>query len=149
MSEATRVLGDRVRFLVHFPRTRIPDLYRAADVFVLSSLKEMMPMALLEAMASGLPCLVHPHPVMQWMLGPGGRTVDMNEPGALASSLARLAGSEHERQELGRRARHHCQGHFARDRVVDDILRYYDFVIRDKQDITTDRESERGGCRPQ
>jgi 1,2-diacylglycerol 3-alpha-glucosyltransferase len=148
VSEATRILGDRVRFLLHFPRSRIPDLYRAADVFVLTSLKEMMPMALLEAMASGLPCLVHPHPVMQWMLGPGGRTVDMDEPGALASSLARLAGAARERQELGRRARHHCQGRFGRDRVLDDILRYYDFVVQDRRDISTDRESERVGSWP-
>jgi glycosyltransferase involved in cell wall biosynthesis len=149
VSEATRILGDRVRFLLHFPRSRIPDLYRAADAFVLTSLKEMMPMALLEAMASGLPCLVHPHPVMQWMLGPGGRTVDMAEPGALASSLARMAGPARERQELGRRARHHCQGRFGRDRVLDDILRYYDFVVQDRRDITTDRESERVGSRLQ
>jgi glycosyltransferase involved in cell wall biosynthesis len=146
--EATRVLGNRVRFLVRFPRTRIPDLYRAADVFVLTSLKEMMPMALLEAMASGLPCFVHPHPVMQWMLGPGGWTVDMNEPGALASSLARLAGSARERQELGRAARHHCQSRFGSDRVVDDIVRYYDFVLQTRPDVPIDHESEGEGCRP-
>src|SRR5262249_6637429 len=83
-------LGDRVRFLLRFPRPRMPDLYRAADVFALCSLKEMMPIALLEAEASGLPCVVHHHPVMTWMVGPGGQAIDMAPPGALADALRAL-----------------------------------------------------------
>src|SRR5207248_11560718 len=82
-----RRLGDRVRFLVRLPRERMPELYRIADVFTLCSLKEMMPIALLEATASGLPCIVNHHPVMQWMMGPGGLTIDMSRPGALAEAL--------------------------------------------------------------
>jgi glycosyltransferase involved in cell wall biosynthesis len=50
----------------------MPDLYRCMDVFVLTSLFEMMPIALLEALASGLPCLVNRHPVLEWMVGTGG-----------------------------------------------------------------------------
>ncbi|QJW98059.1 glycosyltransferase family 4 protein [Frigoriglobus tundricola] len=71
VAEGTRRLGDRVRFLVRFPRQRMPDLYRAADVFVLCSLFEMMPIALIEATASGLPCVVNGHPILEWMTGPG------------------------------------------------------------------------------
>ncbi|MGA2256494.1 MAG: glycosyltransferase family 4 protein, partial [Thermoguttaceae bacterium] len=49
VAQGRQLLGDRVRFLVRFPRGRMPELYRAADLFVLGSLKEMMPIALLEA----------------------------------------------------------------------------------------------------
>ena len=80
-------LGNRVRFLVRFPRHRMPQLYRTADAFVLGSLMEMMPIALLEASASGLPCLVHRHPLLEWMVGPGGVVADISAPGALAAQL--------------------------------------------------------------
>ena len=44
--------------LIHFPFTPdIAPIYRAADVFCLPSSNEGMPNALLEAMASGLPCV--------------------------------------------------------------------------------------------
>ena len=39
-------------------RNDIPDLLRSAKVFVLPSLFEGMPLAAIEAQASGLPCLV-------------------------------------------------------------------------------------------
>ena len=75
-----KLLGERVRFLVNFPRSRMPELYRAADIFVLCSLKEMMPIALLEATASGLPCLVNRHPVVHWMVGHGASRLTWLRP---------------------------------------------------------------------
>lgn len=69
---AETMMPGRHRILVDCSREQMPDLYRAMDVFVLSSLFEMMPIALLEAMASGLPCLVNRHPVLEWMIGAGG-----------------------------------------------------------------------------
>ena len=73
MTWGRELLGDRVRFLPNYPRERMPELYRAADLFVLCSLKEMMPIALLEATASGLPSLVNRHPVVEWMVGRAAR----------------------------------------------------------------------------
>jgi len=124
-----RQLGNRVRFLVRFPRERMPDLYRLADTFVLCSLREMMPIALLEATATGVPCVVHRHPIMEWMAGPGGRTIDMTTPGALAGELLRLSADPRARIHLGGLARAHCLEHFGRDSVVDKILEYYRFVF--------------------
>jgi glycosyltransferase involved in cell wall biosynthesis len=121
-------LGDRVRFLVRFPHSRMPELYRVADVFVLCSLKEMMPIALLEATASGLPCLVHNHPVVRWMIGEGGEAIDMAASGNLAASLHSLLDDADKRQRLGASARQHCLANFGCDEVLKRILAYYDFV---------------------
>jgi glycosyltransferase involved in cell wall biosynthesis len=129
IAEGQARLGERVRFLVRFPRSRMSELYRLADVFVLGSLKEMMPIALLEATASGLPCVVNAHPVMQWMIGPGGAAIDMSQPGALAAELERLASDPQLRQRLGLAAREHCQANFGKDKVVDQILDYYAQVM--------------------
>lgn len=125
----TESLGERVKFLVRFPRARMADLYRSADIFTIGSLKEMMPIALLEATATGLPCIVHQHPVMSWMIGPGGTAIDMGIPGELAGALCRLAQSPDHCRQLGQLARAHCREHFGRDRVVSDILAYYQSVI--------------------
>ena len=69
---AESLLPGRYKILTNCSRDQMPDLYRAMDVFVLASLFEMMPIALLEALASGLPCLVNQHPVLEWMVGAGG-----------------------------------------------------------------------------
>jgi glycosyltransferase involved in cell wall biosynthesis len=129
IAEGQRLLGERVRFLVRFPRSRIAELYRAADLFVLTSLKEMMPIALLEALASGLPCLVHEHPVMTWMTGPGGMPTDMQVPGELAGRLAALAKDPAQRLALGQAAREQCVAQFGVDAVVNQILHYYGQVL--------------------
>jgi glycosyltransferase involved in cell wall biosynthesis len=133
-----RTLGDRVRFLANFPLDRMPDLYRAVDLFVLCSLKEMLGTVLLEASASEVPCLVHRHPSMQWVIGPGGRALDMTRQGAAASAIVELAGDADQRRDLGRRARQHCIETFGRERIVDQYLDYY-------RDVTA--SDARGGGR--
>ena len=66
---AESLIPGRYRIMTNCARAQMPDLLRAMDVFVLTSLFEMMPIALLEALATGLPCLVNCHPVLEWMIG--------------------------------------------------------------------------------
>src|SRR5262249_19143298 len=108
--------------------SRMPLLYRAADVFVLGSLFEMLGIVLLEAAATGLPCLVHRHPILEWVIGPGGQAIDMAAPGELATALAGLCDEAGARAALGQAARDHCRVNFGRDAVVDRIVAYYRFV---------------------
>jgi len=129
VAQGHRLLGDRLRTLVAFPRERMPDLYRSADVFVLTSLREMMGIALIEALATGLPCVVNKHPILDWIVGPCGETIAMSEPGALAHSLHSWLVNMPRRRERGALAREHCLEHFSRDKVVDQILQYYRFVL--------------------
>lgn len=123
------MLGDRVRFLVRFPRGRMPELYRLADAFVLCSLKEMLGIVLLEAMASGVPCLVNRHPVLEWVIGSGGDAIDMAARGALAQAMDGLLRQADRRRALGELARRYSVENFGRDRVLDRILDYYQFVL--------------------
>jgi glycosyltransferase involved in cell wall biosynthesis len=128
IAEGRRLLGDRVRFLVQFPRERMPELYRNADLFVLPSLKEMMPIAVLEAMASGLPCVVNDDPVLRWMVGDGGRCIDAASPGALCGALGALVDDAAERRRIGNAARRRCVEEFGEEAVVGRILGHYDEV---------------------
>jgi len=139
-----RSLGDRVRFLIQFPRSRMPELYRLADVFVLCSLQEMGPIALLEATASGLPCVIHKYPNMIWEAGPGGEVIDMTVPGELASTLDRLLNSPEHRQRLGHLGRRYCEEIFSQSRVLGQILAYYDYVASYKPNSVASSENAEG-----
>jgi 1,2-diacylglycerol 3-alpha-glucosyltransferase len=124
-----RLLGDRLRTLVAFPRERMPELYRAADLFALTSLFEMMGIALIEASATGLPCVVNKHPVLEWIIGAGGETINMSQPGALARCLHSWLVNARRRRERGALGRQHCVENFSRDTVVDQIVDYYRLVL--------------------
>lgn len=128
IAEGTALLGDRVKFLVRYPRQKIADLYRAADVFVLASLFEMMPIALIEAQASGLPCLVHEHPNLKWAIGAGGEAVNLAVEQTLANRLQELLASSDRRQSLAEFARRHCLDEFSEEVVVSQILAAYDRI---------------------
>lgn len=48
-------VGENIFFIGYFPDEKLPMLYQAADIFVLPSIYENLPFALLEAMATALP----------------------------------------------------------------------------------------------
>jgi glycosyltransferase involved in cell wall biosynthesis len=119
----------------------MPDLYRAADVFVLCSLKEMLGTVLLEASATAVPCLVHQHPSMRWVIGAGGIVLDMSAKGALAAAMQQLLRDGDQRRELGAKARQQCLSTFGRDRIVGEYLDYYGYVFRHDRPGTQARDA--------
>ena len=70
-----------------FPRSRMPDLYRIADVFLHMSQDEPSANAYLEAMSTGLPVVAHDWEVVRWTLGGQGIVVDTNDMDAVAAAL--------------------------------------------------------------
>jgi glycosyltransferase involved in cell wall biosynthesis len=91
----------RVRFLGF--RTDVPDLLAAADFFVLSSLQEGLPLAVLEAMAHSLPVIATPVGGVPEVLTDGahGFLVPTRASDLLAAAIGRLAADPELRQALG------------------------------------------------
>ena len=110
-------MGNQVRFLEGVGRDKIADLYRAADVFALASRHEMMPIAVLEALASGLPVACNDTPTLRWMVGAAGELNDIAAGGNLAAQLENLARPA-KRAALAAEARSHAQANFSTGAVV-------------------------------
>ena len=98
-------LGDVVQFLGYVPWQEMPELYAAVDLFVLPSYNEGMSVALLEAMASGLPAIVTPTGGTEELMDGNGLVVPWADTAALTSALARLLSSPETRATMGRRSR--------------------------------------------
>jgi glycosyltransferase involved in cell wall biosynthesis len=81
------LLGDDGHSFRSVPSAEVPLLLRASDAFVLASLAEGLPRALVEAMAHGLLCLAHDYPIAHYALGGHGRLADFTQRGALAGLL--------------------------------------------------------------
>ena len=124
-----RLLGDQARFLVDVPRSKMPSLYRTADVFALTSLNEMLGIAVLEAAACALPILCHHTPVLKWVAGPGGLPADLSQPGVLAGLLTRLENDSALRQRLSQAARSYAEENFSEPVVIRQILAMYEQVM--------------------
>jgi glycosyltransferase involved in cell wall biosynthesis len=95
-SLARELLGEEGHSVRSVPRREVDSLLDASDVFVLPSLAEGLPRALIEAMAHGLPCLAHDYSVADYALGGHGNLADFTQPGALAGLLEARANANHD-----------------------------------------------------
>jgi glycosyltransferase involved in cell wall biosynthesis len=102
----------------------VPQLLKQFDVFVLSSRSEGFPLALIEALASGLPCIATAVGGVPEMLGQtGGFVVPSESPESLASAMQAMLPLER------RRAFHttgpHLAQHYSYEACADQFARIY------------------------
>jgi glycosyltransferase involved in cell wall biosynthesis/GT2 family glycosyltransferase len=93
----------------------------AADVFVLPSRQEGLPVAPLEAMTAGLPVVAADAPGVRAVLGDGdtagGTVVACDDPHALATELGRLLDDPELRERIGARAERRARDAFSLDAI--------------------------------
>jgi glycosyltransferase involved in cell wall biosynthesis len=127
MQAKARELGiaHALRFLGN--RADIPELLAAADVFVMPSLWEGLPMALLEAMSMELPVVVTEVEGVEDMIEPGknGLMVPVKDVDGIAASIVRLLDDPAERARLGQAARKLLESEFTVDRMCADYERLF------------------------
>lgn len=107
------------------PREELRESFRDADMFVLSSRSEGMPLVLMEAMASGLPCVATDVGSVALL---GGSVVDLVEPedaGALSEAMISLGSNPCLREKLGVQGRRQAQQFSSSD-----TMRKYEEVLQ-------------------
>ena len=122
-------LGDRLIFTgaTH----RVQDYLRAADVFVLPSKREGLPVALLEAMACGLPSVASRLPGSTDTIitdKENGLLVTPGDADALGEALAVVLHDPARAAALGRAARETIERRFANADIADQWLEAYDLL---------------------
>jgi glycosyltransferase involved in cell wall biosynthesis len=122
------ILQDSLLILESVDRDRLATLYQSADIFALASIHEMMPIALLEALASGLPATCNDTPTLRWMVGPAGHPEDIANPGGLVRQWSRLL-DPGVRLDLSRNARAYVEATFSESKVLEQINAMYRAVL--------------------
>lgn len=112
-------VAERVRFVESVPS--VAPYLALADLFVFPSRLEGLPVALLEAMCAGLPCLASDIPPHVEVVEDGvtGRLFPRDDVGALQAAMERLHADPEERARLGAAARAYGERRFAIRTIVD------------------------------
>jgi glycosyltransferase involved in cell wall biosynthesis len=118
-------LGGRVH-LIGF-RSDIAAILAAADIFVLPSLSEGLPLALLEAMFAGCPIVATDVGEVRVALahGSAGVVVEPGNSRALAAACDGLLRNPQDARQLGRRAAAHARDHYDLSRMVNRYVSLY------------------------
>jgi glycosyltransferase involved in cell wall biosynthesis len=124
-----RMPGDAIRWLG--AQDQVAPYYQAADLFVLPSVAEGLSVALLEAMACGLPPVVTAvggapevvaHGESGWLLPP-------DDPQALRAAILALFENHALRSAMGCQARRRIVETYSLDRIADQLCSLYHTVL--------------------
>jgi glycosyltransferase involved in cell wall biosynthesis len=127
-------VAQRCLFLGH--RSDVPELLAAADLFVLPSLYEGLPVSVLEAMAAR-------RPVVATAIGgtdeaitheAGGLLVPPRDVAALASAIRRVRADPALADRLAAAGRERVEREFSSEVMTREVMRIYDEVMREAGD---------------
>ena len=122
--------GVEVRLLGSLAPERLGELQRGADLYALVSRAEGLPNALLEGMATGLPCVATDIPGSADVLADGGGLlVPLDDDVRLAALFDELAADAHERSRLGREARKLVEERYSFERIAERYRALYDRLL--------------------
>ncbi|MBD3251563.1 glycosyltransferase [Candidatus Uhrbacteria bacterium] len=102
---------------LHGKRSDATQLLQAADLFVLPSVKEGMPWALLEAMAASRACIATDVGANRWMLKEAGWIVPPEQQTQLANAIMEALSDPEHAAQLARNARKAIEQRFTADQM--------------------------------
>ena len=134
--EVTKLVGIKnleKKIVLHGPQygEAKNEFLRTADIFVLPSYAEGLPISLLEAMANGLPVVVTPVGGIPAVITDHreGLIVNVGQVEEMVDALNTLIGDRHLRQKMGTAARKRCEEKFGIEATVGKLLTIYSKVF--------------------
>jgi glycosyltransferase involved in cell wall biosynthesis len=127
LRELARPRGRQVRFWgwLESGSAQLKELYETSSAFLLPSEAENCPIALLEAMAAGLPIITTQGTGCEEVVGDAALLVPPSDPGAIRSALQRLLPDAALRRRLGEAGRQRLEAHFSWTHVTQQYLAAY------------------------
>tara|TARA_B100001971_G_scaffold160171_1_gene150093 strand:+ start:14 stop:385 length:372 start_codon:yes stop_codon:yes gene_type:complete len=111
---------------------KIEEYYQSVDLFVLSSKREGLPNALLEAMACGLPVIVSKlKGIVDWLVEDGINGI-LAEPGIrdnLGKAILQVLKDYNQAESLGFEARETTIDRFSINKVAEDYFQLYGKLV--------------------
>lgn len=134
-------LDGLVHIVHHIPYEKIPEVYRSADIFVLSSIVEIFGVSALEAMSTGLPIIVTNVGGLPDLVehGYNGYLVEQENPESLARTLDKLL-DRNEIDRMGKNAREKALKEFSWTKVASDHAEIFHAAME-----TCNVRNEKGG----
>lgn len=134
-------VGDRVQFLGR--REDVPALLAACDVFALPSLYEGSSLAVLEAMAAGIPVVSSAIGGTEELIDDGrsGLLVPPGDAPALAAALRRLLGDADLRRDLAAKARARVEEGLTREQNAKRVAGVYCELLGDLESLPESRRN--------
>jgi glycosyltransferase involved in cell wall biosynthesis len=125
-------LADAVQFLGY--RYDVPELTAAADVVVLTSIKEGIPRALMQAMAVGVPVVATNVKGSREVVADGrtGFLVPLDDDQALAERIGILLDAPTLRRQMGTCGVEHVRRHFDEEQVTRRLVEIYRDALQGK-----------------
>lgn len=129
------LIGYKNIFVKSIPYSKMASAYNHADIFCLPSRKtktweEQFGMALVEAMASGLPIVTTDTGAIPEVCGDTALYSKYSDPDSLRINLEKLIYNEELRQKMGKLARKRALENFDREKVARQIESVYQKVCR-------------------
>ena len=124
-------LSDRVIFTGLLKDGEIQAAYAAADVFVLPSRFDTFPMAIVEALASGLPTIITETCQVAELLREKAGLVTPADPTAIANALHRITSDPDLRSIYAKGARKLAEREFSVQKTVDRLEEIYRQIIEE------------------
>jgi glycosyltransferase involved in cell wall biosynthesis len=131
VEEAARSLGTTIRFLGTIPNEQLPDVLRGCGLFILPSLWEGHPKALLEAMSCGMAVLGCNSPGIRDIILEGvNGCLCAPDPDSMAYAIGRLLNDTETCTRLGKAAREYAVSNYSLERIASLELSMYSEVAR-------------------
>jgi glycosyltransferase involved in cell wall biosynthesis len=136
LRERTAALGLSGRVHLLGERTDVGAILHALDLFVFPSLFEGLPLAVIEAMAVGVPVIASSLDPLRELISDGitGVLVGRQDTEGLATAVAELADDELARERLGEAGRDHARRHFSVETTSREWTKLYEQVARGRSE---------------
>lgn len=124
-------IRDSVRFVGFVDHSDLPAYFASANMFVLPSRSESMPVVVAEAMASALPVVSTTVGGISELVDQGetGVLVPPNDPHALAEAVVDMLNDPERMRDMGTRGRERVRQHFTWDKVAERVVEFYQEIL--------------------